>query len=541
MRAKPLIICGLSYVVAISLVLTVHLRSQSGDSVSAPSQPVAAVKPVTEEYFGTRVTDPYRYMENMKDPEVQKWFKGQDDYTRAVLARIPGRPGLLKRITELDQSAPFRVFDVQRLQGEKYFYQKRMANEDIAKLYGREGLEGKEKLLVDPDKFVKEAGTHYSLDYYLPSLDGHYVAYGISPSGSEDAVIHILDVTTGRESSETIDRSWYGGISWMPDNRSFTHIRFPELKPGMDPAERRLKSRVWLHRVGTDAGKDMPVFGYQVDPQIKLEPADSSYIGIDPRSPHVIAYVSHGFDNDLTCFTAPVESVSKGNGSWQKIFDKKEGITNLDVRGDDLYLISHKEDGGAAAGGYGEWETGAAARGVSRRAWRDRRDAIARPGAACGSVELFALAIQCPRVSASQMMSSSGILSCDAQLLGESTERDDAVDRRLSLDDSDGLRSSGSQRTTACNVKLGTKIASGKCAGNHRSIESGRLALPDVLPARARNRLRGMFLCHRLPADGTIFTPHNWTSLFLNKPVARRRERQADRALRRILPALALL
>jgi len=76
MRAKPLIIRGLSYVVAISLVLTVHLRSQSGDSVSAPSQPVAAVKPVTEEYFGTRVTDPYRYMENMKDPEVQKWFKG---------------------------------------------------------------------------------------------------------------------------------------------------------------------------------------------------------------------------------------------------------------------------------------------------------------------------------------------------------------------------------------------------------------------------------------------------------------------------------
>ena len=118
MRAKPLITCLLGCVVAISLVLTVDLRSQSGNSVSAPSRPVAAVKPVTDEYFGTRVTDPYRYMENMKDPEVQKWFKDQDDYTRAVLARIPGRTGLLKRITGLDQSAPFRVFDVQRLQGE---------------------------------------------------------------------------------------------------------------------------------------------------------------------------------------------------------------------------------------------------------------------------------------------------------------------------------------------------------------------------------------------------------------------------------------
>jgi prolyl oligopeptidase len=316
--------------------------AQSGDDAPAmTAAPVAAVKPVTEEFFGTKVTDPYRWLEELKDPDVQKWFKGQDDYTRGILAKIPGRAALLKRIAEVDQSAPYRVFDVQRLAGEKYFYQKRMANDDVAKLYVREGLDGKERLLVDPNQYVKEAGTHYSFDYYAPSLDGQYVAYGVSPSGSEDAAIHVMNVTTGKETGESISRSWYGGIGWLPDNKSFVHIRFQELKPGMDPAERRLKSRVWLHHVGMDAEKDLPVFGWEVDPKIKLDPADASFVGIDPRSPHALACVNHGFDNNMTCYTAPVEAVGQGNASWTKLFDSKDEVTNLDLRGEDLYLISH--------------------------------------------------------------------------------------------------------------------------------------------------------------------------------------------------------
>jgi len=332
--------------IGVGLALAGHLwsRARSGDDAPAmAAPPVAAVKPVTEEYFGTKVTDPYRWLEDLQNPEVQKWFKGQDDYTRGVLAKIPGRAALLKRIAEVDQSAPFRVFDVQRLAGERFFYQKRLASEDVAKLYVRDGLDGKERLLVDPNQYVKEAGTHYSFDYYAPSLDGHYVAYGVSPGGSEDAAIHVMDVTTGKETGEAISRSWYGGISWMPDNKSFTHVRFQELKAGMDPAERRLKSRVWLHRVGTDAEKDAPVFGYEVDAKIKLDPADAGFVLADPRSPHAVACVNHGFDNDLTCYTAPAEAVSRGNPTWEKLFDAKAGVTNLDVRGDDLYLITHKD------------------------------------------------------------------------------------------------------------------------------------------------------------------------------------------------------
>jgi prolyl oligopeptidase len=305
--------------------------------------PIAPVRVVTEVYFGTKISDPYRYMENLKDPEVVKWFSDQDAYTRLVLSRIPGREALLKRIQQLDESGPPRVFDFQRYQNQRYFYQKRLANENIAKLYMRTGLQGSEKLILDPDRYSTKSDEHYTLDYYVPSLDGRFVAYGVSRSGSEDAVIHVLDLTTGKDTDESIDRSWYGGISWLPDGQSFFHVRFQKLPPGADPAERRLKSRVFLHKVGGDPERDLPVFGFGVNSGIDLDPADNCGVVSDPRIPYALAYVIHGFNNDLTIYTAPLESIGKASTKWQKIIDVDDGVVNFDARGDDLYLITHKD------------------------------------------------------------------------------------------------------------------------------------------------------------------------------------------------------
>jgi prolyl oligopeptidase len=318
-------------------------RAAAGQSRNDPAPPPPApVRPVVDDYYGTKVIDPYRYMENLKDPEVQAWMKAQNDFTRAVLARIPGREQLLRRIEQLDQSAPYKVSDVQRYQGERFYYQKMLASEEVSKLYERVGLSGNEKLLVDPGKFVTAPGTHYSLDYYVPSYDGHYVAYGASPGGSEDAVIHILDVSTGRDTGETIDRSWYGGISWLPDNRSFFHVRFQKLGQGAGPAERRLKSRVYLHRVGTDPESDSAIFGYGVNPEIDLDPADASFVVTDPRTTFVLAGVNRGFRNELTIYTAPVASMGKPAPPWRKLCGPEEAVTGFDWRGDELYLITHK-------------------------------------------------------------------------------------------------------------------------------------------------------------------------------------------------------
>jgi len=100
---------------------------------------------------------------------------------------------------------------------------------------------------------------------------------------------------------------------------------------------------VLLHHLATDPESDTAIFGYDVDPRINLEPADASYVGIDPRTKYAISCVTHGFDNDLTCYMTLTSSLGKPEAAWQKIAGKQDAITNLEVRGDDLYVMSHKD------------------------------------------------------------------------------------------------------------------------------------------------------------------------------------------------------
>src|SRR6516165_12528272 len=117
--------------------LTAALTFTASLAVAAPPPPVAPVVPVADDYYGTSVTDNYRYFEDLKNPQVQAWMKGQADYARAVLDSLPGRKALLERITVLDRSQ-VAVPDVQQ-RGQRYFYQTRRPDDQVAKLYYRDG------------------------------------------------------------------------------------------------------------------------------------------------------------------------------------------------------------------------------------------------------------------------------------------------------------------------------------------------------------------------------------------------------------------
>src|ERR1700678_4233960 len=217
-------------------------------NAAAAKPPVAPVRVVTDEYFGVKVADPYRWMENLQDAEVAAWFKAQSVYTQNVLETIPGRAAMQARIKVLSDAAPAAVFDLRRLPGGVYFYQKRLASEEVGKLYTRVGLGGEEKLVVDPTKYTGAGGGHSSMSYYAVSQDGRSVAAGISPAGSEDAVIHIYDAQTGKEAGETIDRAEFGGPIWLPDGNSFVYNRLQKLGPSSGPYDKELLSRSRRHR-----------------------------------------------------------------------------------------------------------------------------------------------------------------------------------------------------------------------------------------------------------------------------------------------------
>lgn len=330
------------WVCAASLLLApAPSLSQSDPPPAAP--PSAPVRVVVDDYYGTRISDPYRYMEDLKNSEVQAWFKAQDNYTRDILSRIPGRDALLKRISELDNATLARVYDYRRLPGERYFYQKRLASEDVGKIYVRDGLRGTERVLIDPAKITPAGSPSFVINYYTTSFDGSKVVYGASPGGSEDAVLHIVDVATGRESPETIDRGWFAGPSFLPDGKSFVYNRMQKMTAGMSPNDRELKSKIYLHVIGTDPEKDRAIFGYGLSPRVKVEPTDITQAFVSPIEPYVFGMLFHGTQNEFTMYVAPISSLTSADIPWRKLFDTDDAVTAWDVRGDNLFLTTHKD------------------------------------------------------------------------------------------------------------------------------------------------------------------------------------------------------
>ena len=159
----------------------------AGAKSGAP--PVARIEVVRDTYFGETLSDPYRWMENDKDPDWLPYLKGQNDHTRAVIDALSTRPALLKRIEQLSGET-VATARVQRAGG-LTFIQQRPLGADNFKLFVRESANGPERVLVDPTA-QSSAKSHMSLDWWRASPDGKYVAYGLSKDGSEDSLLHIL-------------------------------------------------------------------------------------------------------------------------------------------------------------------------------------------------------------------------------------------------------------------------------------------------------------------------------------------------------------
>ncbi|MDQ3623918.1 MAG: hypothetical protein M3463_15755, partial [Verrucomicrobiota bacterium] len=227
--------------------LTAGLFAQS---MLAPFPPAAPVENVTDEYFGVRVHDPYRYMENFRDPKVQAWVKAQAEHTNAVLAKIPGREQLLERIKELDEGAPYQIWGIRREPDGRIYYSKRMADEDVHRFYLRERIDGQERLLVDPRKFDGPDGQHASLSFAQPSPDGKKLAFGVALAGSEQTTLYVLDVSNGKLAGETIDRMEvdYTWPYWLPDSSGFVYSRRRALPPEAPPTEAWKLTRSFVHK-----------------------------------------------------------------------------------------------------------------------------------------------------------------------------------------------------------------------------------------------------------------------------------------------------
>ena len=238
------------------LIFACVMAQLSVEGQVAPSgPPKSEPRPLTEEIHGTKITDPYRWLEDGNSAETQKWVAEEMAYTRSVLDPLPGRGEIRKRLTELLGTGDIGV---PKIGGKYFFYTRRDGLQNQPVLYVREGIDGKDRALVDVNSLASD-GT-ISLDWFFPAEHGKYVAYGTSANGSEMSTLHIIETRTGKVLPDTIEHTRAASIAWMPDNSGFYYTRYPK-KGDVPEGQERYNRHVFFHELGVDPEKDQLIFG----------------------------------------------------------------------------------------------------------------------------------------------------------------------------------------------------------------------------------------------------------------------------------------
>lgn len=323
-----------------ALLGTVFLAATTAAGQSTSKPPAPPVRPVTDNYFGVEVTDPYRYMENLKSPDVAGWIQEEGRYTQEVLDSIPGHANLLAEVRSLDDSEPAKLGKVDELPGERFFYLKEAAGQSAFRLYERDGLDGKEKLLVDPLGYDEPGKPPHTISFFAPSYDGSSVVYGISEGGNEVSTIYVLDLASGKVLADKIPGVRVPFAAWLPDGTGFFYNRLEKLPAGAPAKEKLENSHVYLHKLGDGPAKDARVFGAGVVNGLTVTPGAIPTIDTAPQSKYVLAVLQRGVDETLEMYAAPLDEVGKADGHWIRVGDNNVSILDYTLRGDMIYLLA---------------------------------------------------------------------------------------------------------------------------------------------------------------------------------------------------------
>jgi prolyl oligopeptidase len=219
-----------------------------------PEYPETKKVDTVDVYYGTEVSDPYRWLEDDQSEETKEWVKKQVAVTNNYLEKIPFRDKIEQRLTEVwnytRQGTPLR-------KGDKWFFMRNDGLQDQSVLYVKEGENGEERVLLDPNK-LSEDGTVALADYEI-SEDGKYMAYAISRGGSDWREIYVRDVQTGEDLDDHLKWAKFSNISWI-DETGFYYSRYDEPAQGEELTNLNEFQQVYFHKVGESQAEDELIF-----------------------------------------------------------------------------------------------------------------------------------------------------------------------------------------------------------------------------------------------------------------------------------------
>jgi len=220
---------------------TIHGR----DGITLPPPPAVEATPVMDDYFGTKIPDSYRWLEDAKSPETRAFIDAQNAYTTRYLKLARIRSQVVDDLESLEQVANWST-PIER--ADNYYFLKRLPGEGQSSIYIRRGWTGKDERLLDPAVFSRDPDTSVSL--LDVSRDGSLLAYAVRQGGKDEASIHLFNLKTGKSLEDQLPTARYRGVNFAPDRRSFYYARFS--KEG---------TLLYQHEIGSRISRDELLFG----------------------------------------------------------------------------------------------------------------------------------------------------------------------------------------------------------------------------------------------------------------------------------------
>ncbi len=311
----------------LAFALSLGLTSSTLAAEPTLHYPAARRDDVVDTIHGVKIADPYRWLEDASKPDVQQWMRDEDKLTRDVLAQQPSRAKLQSRLKELlyvDALLP------PTKHGQRYFYERRRHDREKMILYVRDGAEGTERVLIDPNTLTKDGTT--SLGMWGASNDGKLLGYVLHPNNSDNGVLHVMDVASGKDLPDLIEGTDYSGISWTPNGDGFYYMWLPPRTGKPSDSDRFAAAEARFHKLGSDPKRDVRVH----------EPAGDSrvFVGANlSKDGHwLIYYVAHGESRTDIFF----RDQRKPNDTWHPLTSGLDAAYNVAVDRDQFFVHTNE-------------------------------------------------------------------------------------------------------------------------------------------------------------------------------------------------------
>lgn len=284
--------------------------------------PKTRVENNTETLHGVSVADPYRWLEDQDSPETRAWIAEQNRYTKASVGSLPGRDAIHKR---LEQLLKIETIGIPTARGDRYFFSKRLATQNQSVIYMRQGLNGKDEVLVDPNKMSADQTT--SVGIVDVTDDGKWLLYNVRQGGKDENSIRFLDIDSRKELSDQMAEARYSGIQMLPDKSGLYYSKaiYPQ-------GEKRTVSRLYYHVMGTPQSEDKMIFGEGYGFTTTVSPD----VSLDGR--YLLIYVSHGSSGDNTDLYL---KDLKNNGPINLVVKDMKASFGGTIVGDHFYTLTN--------------------------------------------------------------------------------------------------------------------------------------------------------------------------------------------------------